>query len=140
MKQQTEHKSILIVEDDPFIAMDLEDTFADAGYHVIGPVADVKTGLSLIKEKRPDIATLDYNLGRENSVPIANALEGMDIPYIFLSGQMSRVIQTHDIPAQSIMGKPYVPSKLLKIINFMMQKAAPKSKPTSGPATGLAFG
>ena len=132
MKQETAHKSILIVEDDPFIAMDLEDTFADAGYTVIGPVADVETGLSLIKESRPDIATLDYNLGGENSVPIANALEQMNVPYVFLSGQMSRVIETHNIPAQSIIGKPYVPSKLLNIIAYMMRKA------TSGP--GLAFG
>ncbi|WP_416876989.1 response regulator [Litorimonas sp.] len=132
MNKQTEHKSILIVEDDPFIAMDLEDTFTDAGFTVIGPVADVKSGLTLIKRQRPDIATLDYNLGRENSVPIANALEDLSVPYIFLSGQMRRVIENHDIPAQSIVGKPYVPSKLLKIIRYMIDKAAPSS--------GLAFG
>lgn len=132
MKQQTEHKTILIVEDDPFIAMDLEDTFAEAGYNVIGPVADVKSGLALIKAQRPDIATLDYNLGRENSIPIANALEEMNIPYVFLSGQMGSVIETHNVPAQSIIGKPYVPSKLLKLISFMVQKSTRSS--------GLAFG
>lgn len=132
MKQQIEHKSILIVEDDPFIAMDLEDTFAEAGFDVIGPVADVKSGLSLIKSQKPDIATLDYNLGRENSVPIANALEDLHVPYIFLSGQMSRVIEDHNVPAQSIIGKPYVPAKLVNVIKYMVDKAKPSS--------GLAFG
>jgi len=132
MKQKTLHKSILIVEDDPFIAMDLEDTFAEAGYIVIGPVADVQSGLSLIKESRPDIATLDYNLGRENSIPIAQALEAINVPYVFLSGQMSSVIETHDVPETSIIGKPYVPSKLLRIISFMAQKAT--------SSTGLAYG
>jgi len=139
MKQQTEHKSILIVEDDPFIAMDLEDTFIDAGFEVIGPVADVKSGLSLIEEHRPDIATLDYNLGRENSVPIANALASIGVPYVFLSGQMSRVIETHNVPAQRIIGKPYVPSKLLKVISYMIAKAAPSSGPRTGPDSGIAF-
>ena len=144
MEKQTEHKSILIVEDDPFIAMDLEDTFVDAGFKVIGPVADVKSGLTLIERHRPDIATLDYNLGRENSVPIANALESIGVPYVFLSGQMSRVIETHNVPEQSIIGKPYVPSKLLKIISYMIDKATPSSasisNPNSGPPSGMAFG
>lgn len=140
MEKQTKYKSILIVEDDPFIAMDLEDTFVEAGFKVIGPVADVQNGLSLIEKHRPDIATLDYNLGRENSVPIANALEDMGVPYVFLSGQMSRVIETHNVPEQSIIGKPYVPSKLLKIISYMIDKATPSSPSNSGPTSGMAFG
>ncbi|CAM3743282.1 response regulator [Litorimonas haliclonae] len=140
MKHETAHKSILIVEDDPFIAMDLEDTFIGAGFSVIGPVADVESGLSLIEEHRPDIATLDYNLGRENSVPIANALASIGVPYIFLSGQMSRVIETHDVPERLIVGKPYVPSKLLKLISRTIDKATPSSNSRSEPGSGIAFG
>jgi len=85
-------KTILIVEDDPFIAMDLQDTFEEAGFKVLGPVASVAPGLKLIKDTLPDVAMLDFNLGRETSIPIAHRLDEIEIPYFFLSGQIDKVI------------------------------------------------
>ena len=84
--------AILIVEDDPFIAIDLQDAMEDAGYDVLGPVATVRHGLATLQGQVPDVAILDYNLGPETSAKIAERLKDMDIPYIFASGQIERVI------------------------------------------------
>ncbi|WP_026941795.1 response regulator [Hellea balneolensis] len=113
---------ILIVEDDPFIAMDLQDTFEDAGFQVAGPAASVDAGLHLIEKEDPDIAMLDYNLGQETSIPIAQKLEKNDVPYAFLSGQIDRVV-TSDLSApKTVFSKPFSPAK---IISYAKQLARP---------------
>lgn len=113
-------KTILIVEDDPFIAMDLEDTFSQNGYNIIGPCADVSTGLRLLKLVRPDVAMLDYNLGRETSIPLAKTLHKEKIPYVFLSGQVERVVTDHDLPVMQVIPKPFVPERLIDLIENLI--------------------
>ena len=55
-------KSVLIVEDDPLIAMDMEDFFESKNYDILGPAFNVVEALNLLKENRPDCATLDLSL------------------------------------------------------------------------------
>lgn len=117
-------KTILIVEDDPFIAMDLQDTFETAGYDVLGPVAAVKTGLKLMKSKKPDVAMLDYNLGRETSLAIAHELEADKIPYVFLSGQVKSVIMAGNEKPHMVIAKPFNAGHLISTMNRLIQKTA----------------
>jgi len=109
-------KKILIVEDDPFIAMDLEDAFQFAGYDVLGPVAQVDKSLGILDETLPDFATLDYNLGNETSVAVAKRLDKHDIPYIFVSGQVERVVNDNGLSAAPLFSKPYNPSQLVETV------------------------
>jgi len=115
-------KTILIVEDDPFIAMDLQDTFEDAGYEVLGPVAAVGSGLKVIKETKPDVAMLDYNLGRETSIPIAHKLDEIDVPYVFLSGQVDTVVTENAKKPQKVIMKPFNPERLITYVNGIISK------------------
>lgn len=110
----------MIVEDDPFIAMDLEDTFRSFGYDVLGPFADVDSGLNSLRSNKPDVAMLDYNLGQETSIPLAKTLHKKDIPYIFLSGQIERVVTAHDLPEQRVVSKPFVPGQLVEIVSNLI--------------------
>lgn len=114
-------RSILIVEDDPFIAMDLQDTFEDAGYTVLGPVASVDPGLKIIRERKPDVAMLDYNLGRETSIPIAHKLEEISTPYVFLSGQIDRVVTAGCRTPQKVIMKPFNPEQLLAYVEGLVE-------------------
>ena len=115
-------KTILIVEDDPFIAMDLQDTFEDAGYNVLGPVASVDPGLKIIREIKPDVAMLDYNLGRETSIPLAKKLDEIDIPYIFLSGQVDRVVTAQYQSARKVMTKPFNAAHLISCVDELVDE------------------
>ena len=110
----------MIVEDDPFIAMDLEDTFLDCGYSVTGPFAEVTSALDSLETLLPDIAILDYNLGQGTTIPLAQNLHEKKIPFIFLSGQIKTVIIGHDIPKRPIVTKPFVPKKLIKMIDNLI--------------------
>ena len=112
--------AVLIVEDDPFIAIDLQDAMEDAGYEVVGPVATVKHGLMAIKDQTPDIAILDYNLGSETSADIARRLDEIGVPYIFASGQIERVIIDGARSSAALIQKPFlVDSVVEKVVSIL---------------------
>ncbi len=77
---------VLIVEDEPLIAMDIEAELVSWGYQIAGPAGNVSQALSLIKNGQVDIGLLDINLKGETSTEVANALRVLDAPIIFLSG------------------------------------------------------
>lgn len=118
-------KTILIVEDDPFIAMDLQDTFESAGYKVLGPVASVDPGLKILKDIKPDVAMLDYNLGRETSIPLAHKLDEIDIPYVFLSGQIDRVVTANPKTLHKVFTKPFNSEGLIAHIDDLVEMERP---------------
>lgn len=110
----------MIVEDDPFIAMDLEDIFSSSGYDVMGPFADVDSGLKSLGQSLPDVAMLDYNLGRETSIPLARRLHEKNVPFIFLSGQVEQVVIGHDRPKRPVIAKPFNPQRLLNVVGELV--------------------
>lgn len=79
-------KLVLVVEDDALIAMDLEQSLTDHGWHVIGPAPTADQALRLIEDKLPDIAVLDFNIRGGTSEEIAIALIDRSVPIVFLSG------------------------------------------------------
>ncbi|QOT73039.1 response regulator [Sphingobium fuliginis] len=74
-------KTVLIVEDEYLIAMDLQLLLERHGWRVIGPVATVADALALLKIDLPTVALLDVNLGRELVTPVAVALKASRIPF-----------------------------------------------------------
>ena len=108
---------VLIVEDDAFIALDIEDVLREAGFLITGPAATVQEALTLLQgSERPDVALLDYNLGDETSIPVAHKLEEMGIPFLFLSGQVSSVVLGDTDLDPVVMSKPFVPNHLIETV------------------------
>jgi two-component SAPR family response regulator len=77
--------SILIVEDEFFIALDLQLLLERFGWRVIGPVATVREALDLLDIELPSIALLDVNLGNEFVTPVAEALKARSVPFALSS-------------------------------------------------------
>lgn len=82
----SDRKRILVVEDEPLVAMMLQDMLDDIGFDVIGPAMRVEAALVLINTEPLDAAILDVNLGRERSYPVAERLAAMGIPFAFATG------------------------------------------------------
>jgi light-regulated signal transduction histidine kinase (bacteriophytochrome) len=78
-------RNVLLVEDNMIIAMDGEDALRDLG-------ADVTTAASVGRASEAmaiqsiDLAVLDFNLGTETSLPVADLLMERGIPFIFATG------------------------------------------------------
>jgi DNA-binding response OmpR family regulator len=77
---------ILIVEDDPLIALDLADQLSQASFIVVGPATSVSRATSLLSSVGCDAAVLDVNLGSETSEPLAHDLAARAIPFLCVSG------------------------------------------------------
>jgi len=77
---------VLVVEDEPIVAMLLEDYLIELGHHVVGPVSTVSDALARIAGDPFDFAVLDVNLGGERSDAVAAALDAIGRPYIFATG------------------------------------------------------
>jgi CheY-like chemotaxis protein len=79
-------RSILIVEDEPLIAMMLEDFIQSIGHRVSGSCDSVKSALAEVEKGDFDLAILDVNLKGESVWPVASALRGKGTPFVLASG------------------------------------------------------
>ena len=83
----TSPKRILVVEDEPLIAMMLEDFLEVLEKDIAGTADSVVTAHALIEKGGIDAAILDVNLrGGEKSGPIADELAARNIPFVFATG------------------------------------------------------
>jgi DNA-binding response OmpR family regulator len=103
---------VLVVEDEPLLALDMAQTLEDAGYEVVGPATSVKEALRILERAECDAALLDMNLRNETSEPIAHALIALGKPSITLSGYSPS--QRPDVFSGSVaLSKPLDVPKLL---------------------------
>ena len=77
---------VLIVEDDPIIAIDFENTILGFGVKTVQTATSVARALQIIADRQPDFALLDVVLARENTFALAEKLDELQIPYVFVTG------------------------------------------------------
>jgi DNA-binding response OmpR family regulator len=82
----SEQRSILIVEDEPLIAMMLEDFLESLGHVVTATCDTVQCALDKADKGGFDLAILDVNLKGENVWPVATALRERRVPFIIATG------------------------------------------------------
>ncbi len=90
-----DNKTVLIVEDEPFIAFDLADAIADAGATVVGPALTVREAGEALDSDMPSLALLDINIGTDMVWPIAQRLHDRGVPFVFVSARCTQA----DLPA-----------------------------------------
>ncbi|WBH16233.1 response regulator [Sphingomonas radiodurans] len=83
---------VLVAEDEYMLASDLADALEQAGAHVIGPAPTVEDALSLLEDKPIDFAVLDVNLSGDLVYPLADALVGRGISFMFATGYDANAI------------------------------------------------
>jgi CheY-like chemotaxis protein len=79
-------RNILIVEDEPLIAMMLEDFLDSLGHNVVATVETVQDALSKVEDGGFDVAIIDVHLKGEHVWPVADALSQRGIPFILATG------------------------------------------------------
>jgi PAS domain S-box-containing protein len=79
-------RSILVVEDEILIALDITQILAGAGFDAVGPANSVAQALELIRRDGCEAAVLDVNLGGETSERVALELKERGRPFLTLSG------------------------------------------------------
>jgi PAS domain S-box-containing protein len=77
---------IMIVEDEPLVAMAMSDLMTELGLTVVGPFGKVGEAIVALKGNSIDAALLDINLSGELVYPLADALIAGNVPFVFVTG------------------------------------------------------
>jgi len=101
-----DNKSVLIVEDEPFIAFDLADAITDAGATVVGPALTVGEAGEALDSDMPHLALLDVNIGTDLVWPIAQRLHDHGVPFVFVSARCTQSDLPPPFGGYQCIGKP----------------------------------
>lgn len=97
---------VLIVEDQFMSALALVHAVEEYGVSVIGPAPSVQEALRLLDEQACDAALLDINLGTETVEPVAQRLDEIGCPFVFVTGYTSPKLKDPRFKTRRIIPKP----------------------------------
>ncbi|MEM8570416.1 MAG: response regulator [Pseudomonadota bacterium] len=103
---------ILVVEDEALLAIEVKCVLEERDFTVLGPAASVAEGLQLIGNGHVDAAVLDLNLHNERSDAVADRLERLGVPFLFLTGHRTEMVPMRH-RERPVLQKPVQPSRLL---------------------------
>lgn len=110
---------ILVVEDEPLLAMLLEENLADLGHETVGVVATVDQAFSMLDKTPIDAALLDFSLGQnKTSAPVALRLRQEGTPFYYLSGHAS-LEEADNAPDAPLLTKPVSLQDLERALSAM---------------------
>ncbi len=84
-------RRVLVVEDEPLVALELATVLEEAGCEVVGPATSLAEALDLARAQAHhlDAAVLDANLHGHSSRPVADILAGHRVKVIYVTGYSS---------------------------------------------------
>jgi CheY-like chemotaxis protein len=109
----------LIVEDEPLVAMLVEDAISEMGLPTAGATR-VERALQLIAEDAPAGAILDVNLAGEQVYPVAAVLVERGIPFLFLTGYGENAIR-NEFEMMPVVKKPFTVEQIQLAVRRLSQ-------------------
>src|SRR5436190_1524238 len=116
--------TVLVVEDEFIIALDLSETVQDLGYAIEGPFEDNKNALEAIADELPDAAILDVFTADGEVYPLADKLAAAGVPIVFHSGHVPPEEVRLRYPDALACAKPCPPNQLIDLLQEAVQQKA----------------
>jgi len=114
-------RRILVIEDEPLVAMDIEQHLAAAGCESVGVAGSIDQARRLIAEREFDAALLDANLRGERVDEIAELLTRRNVPFTFASGYDREALPAGFAEA-GYLSKPFSAGQLCAAIARMLDR------------------
>jgi len=113
-------RTVLIVEDDPILSLDLAEQLQEWNYAVCGVARNGKVALDLATRHKPDLALVDVGLaGDMDGVELAVRLRrDHALPSILVTGALGAEVEERALPARpaGFLAKPYMPEELERVL------------------------
>jgi len=123
IRRPLQGKRVLIVEDEPLLAMDLEASLMDVGCEIRGPAGTVEKAKELVRRSDYDAALLDANLGGRPVDELAVALTQRNLPFAFVTGY-GREALPQGFREASMLAKPFTKEQLRALIQALLYRDA----------------
>ncbi|WP_405656647.1 response regulator transcription factor [Streptomyces sp. RK9] len=122
------HRTVLVVEDDPGVRSTLEQLLRFEGYHVL-VAADGFGALSVLEERRPDLAMVDVVMPGLDGLELCRMLRrrGERLPILVLTArhQIGDRVAGLDAGADDYLAKPFATEELLARIRALLRRTDP---------------
>lgn len=101
--------SVLIIEDEPLIAMQLENLVQDLGHTVSGNAATRTDAVRIFNETRPGLILADVQLadGSSGIDAVEDILKGADVPVIFITAYPEKLLTGERPEPTFLVTKPF---------------------------------
>ncbi len=102
---------VLIIEDEPIIALDLENLVTELGHKVVATAATRDEAVAKAHSERPGLVLADINLGEGGSGidAVAEILNSFDIPVIFITAYPEKLLTGERPEPTYLIAKPFLP-------------------------------
>ena len=112
---------ILIVDDASFMRMMIKDILVKNGYEVVGEAADGAQAVTMYKELKPDLVTMDITMPEMDGITALKNIkaENPNAVVIMCSamGQQTMVIDAIQAGAKDFIVKPFQADRVLEAIS-----------------------
>lgn len=114
---------ILLVEDEPDIAMVASAVLEDAGYHVT-VASDGLGGLEIALQERPELIISDFMMPRLTGLEMIHRLraQGFGGPIILSTAVPEVELPTENVGYDAYLAKPYRAQQLLDLADAFRQR------------------
>ena len=105
---------VLIIEDEPIIALDLQQLVENAGHEVVGLASSEEEAVALAAAERPTLVLADVNLGSggDGISAVSRIMSRHRAPVIFVTAYPERLLTGRDVEPAFIITKPFEPTTL----------------------------
>lgn len=119
----TPEKTVLIVEDDGIVAMDIEEELSGRGWRCLGVAGTLDAATQSVERCLPDLAVLDVNLRGCHSYDLARLLRDRGAAVVFLSGN-SPLDLPQDLRDCAFVQKPVSYEHLVTVLTRSLPECA----------------
>lgn len=112
--------SVLVIEDEFVIALDMMGILAGGGFKVFGPAGNIAEALRLVALHRPSAALVDNNLNGKSAAPVAAALCEREIPFAFVTGH-GRANLPSAYAQWPLIQKPFERTRLVAAVHRLLR-------------------
>jgi CheY-like chemotaxis protein len=105
---------VLVIEDEPIIAMDITQLVRDCGHRVAGVAATEAEAVALAEQTKPGLILADVNLGSggDGTAAVARILESHSAPVVFVTAYPERLLTGAQVEPTFVVTKPFDPLAL----------------------------
>lgn len=124
--------SVLIIEDEPIIAMDIEELVLQCGHKVAGVAHTQADAIRLAQETRPGLILADINLGAggDGMRAVAEITKTLSVPVIYVTAYPERLLTGETSEPSFVITKPFEP---LTLAVATYQAVSNRTMARSGP-------
>lgn len=117
-------RSILILEDEFLIAMDVEQSCLEWGASTVTILRSLEQlRRQPLDDQQFDAAIVDLRLGGESTIHFASELAKRGMPFVFATGMTDVGELAENFPDVPVVGKPYSGDELVRILAAVIERS-----------------